>query len=89
MTREEAIKVLNSSLELSYFDITKEALTMAIEALEQPEQKKGKWILCENPIYSSFRISGADPYLCTVCYMKNDRQTKYCPNCGAKMEEEE
>ena len=55
----------------------------------QPEQKKGKWILCENPIYSSFRISGADPYLCTVCYMKNDRQTKYCPNCGAKMEEEE
>ena len=89
MTREEAIKVLNSSLELSYFDITKEALTMAIEALEQPEQKKGEWILCENPIYSSFRISGADPYLCTVCYMKNDRQTKYCPNCGAKMEEEE
>ena len=89
MTREEAIKVLNSSLEPSYFDITKEALTMAIEALEQPEQKKGEWILCENPIYSSFRISGADPYLCTVCYMKNDRQTKYCPNCGAKMEEEE
>lgn len=51
----------------------------------QPEQKKGKWTLCENPIYSSLRIVTADPYLCTVCDMKNDRQTKYCPNCGADM----
>ena len=50
----------------------------------QPEQKKGKWILCENPIY----FYDADPYLCTVCNMKNNRQTKYCPNCGAKMEGE-
>ena len=40
MTIDEAIKVINSSLELSYFDITKEALTMAIEALKQQEEKK-------------------------------------------------
>ena len=37
MTREEAVKMLNSFLELSYFEITKRALTMAIDALEQPE----------------------------------------------------
>lgn len=36
MTRDEAVKVINTSLELAYFDINKEALTMAIEALQQP-----------------------------------------------------
>ena len=77
MTREEAIKVLNSSLELSYFDITKEALTMAIEALEQPEQKKGKWI----------DLGGV--YECSVCHERSCCAGNYCPNCGAKMEEEE
>ena len=68
-----------------FSDKLTEANGLAILALEkQMEQKKGKWILCENPIY----FCDADPYLCTVCNMKNNRQTKYCPNCGAKMEGE-
>ena len=88
MTREESIKRLQE-VKVWAKDDDLTVVDMAIEALKQPEQKKGKWILCENPIYSSFRISDADPYLCTVCNMKNHRQTKYCPNCGARMVEED
>lgn len=83
MTREEAIKVLNSSLELSYFDITKEALTMAIEVLEQPEQKKGKWI--------TKKVAMSDSVECSCCRLHYDswaRGFRYCPNCGAEMEVE-
>lgn len=60
MTRDEAVKVINTSLELAYFDINKEALTMAIEALQQPEiikcqdcanaaetYMKKPWIYCD------------------------------------------
>ena len=88
MTREESIKRLQE-VKVWAKDDDLTVVDMAIEALKQPEQKKGEWILCENPIYSSFRISDADPYLCTVCNMKNHRQTKYCPNCGARMVEED
>lgn len=49
------------------------------------ERRKGKWIRCENPMYSPFDDSDQYTYRCTVCYKKNDKQTKYCPNCGAKM----
>lgn len=87
MTREEAIDVLKKNYPDSCYELLKKAVDMAIEALQEPERKKGKWILCENPIYFSLRIGDADPYRCTVCYMRNDRQTKYCPNCGAEMEE--
>lgn len=91
MTIEEAIKWVKFDLEswehqcLSYHP-TKEALKMAIEALKQPEQKRGKWIRCENPMYSPFDDSDQYTYRCTVCYKKNDKQTKYCPNCGTHME---
>lgn len=91
MTREEAIKMLVNATYSDEWQGNEDLTTanhMAIEALKQPERKKGEWILCENPIYSSFRTVAADPYLCTVCNMKNDRQTKYCPNCGAEMEVE-
>ncbi len=53
------------------------------------EQKHGKWI----------RIDGKDYWKCSCCkeenayaYALNDDslilQDKYCPNCGAKMDEE-
>ena len=89
MTRAEAIDFLKAGYPDSCYKELREAVDMAVEALKEPERKKGKWILCENPIYSSFRISDADPYLCTVCNMKNHRQTKYCSNCGARMVEED
>ena len=49
---------------------------------EQPEQKHGHWI----------RLPGFRPdFQCSVCkdtYVGNCRMFKFCPECGAKMDEE-
>lgn len=51
----------------------------------EPKRKKAKWIKCENPMYSPFDGSDEYTYQCSICHMKNDKSTKYCPNCGAHM----
>lgn len=47
----------------------------------QFEQKLGQWIICSDGYY---------PY-CSQCLNEpqNRVMTKYCPNCGAKMEADE
>lgn len=54
----------------------------------EPERKKGKWILWNEP--------GCECVYCTVCkeqynqlelYIGGNEYPNYCPNCGAKMEE--
>lgn len=60
-----------------------EALRMAIEALQEPERKKGQW---EDFDYDN-------SYLCTSCgeiWTLNDgtpeeNNMNYCPNCGTDM----
>lgn len=65
-----------------------EALKEAISALEkqmptiEPEQKRGKWIY------------DGDCYICNQCksafgWWAYSQTSNYCPNCGAKMEEEQ
>lgn len=64
-----------------------EALNMAIEALQEPERKKGQW---EDFDYDN-------SYLCTSCgeiWTLNDgtpeeNNMNYCPNCGADMRKNE
>lgn len=84
MTREKARDVLEdygryeSFGDKNYHD----AFIVAVKALEQPEQKKGKWIVAG--FFDSF-------LKCSCCgYMKpwNEDIFKFCPHCGAKMEEE-
>lgn len=41
----------------------------------EPERPKGRW----------FDV-GSLSCRCSACRCKNNRETKYCPNCGAKME---
>ena len=96
MTREEAIQILAQRLsaakylDYSYIDcVDVEALQMAIEALETPERKKGRWIESIrrtgtqfHPDYPSFY----SVFCCTSCLKENYRTEKYCPNCGARME---
>ena len=65
-----------------------DAMECAIKALEEPEPKKGKWIVdnvetehcsvCKHRFYISalFAVGGNDEPPC-------------CPNCGARMEEDE
>lgn len=92
MTRKEAIKWLSRieqryiiNGDESYDEARKEALHMAIEALER---KRGEWRYGENDI-------GLDGYWCTVCgeFVLWDykgtidfiHRYNYCPNCGADM----
>ena len=48
-------------------------------------QTIGKWLKSENSMYSPFDGSDEYTYRCSVCHMKNEKSTKYCPNCGAHM----
>ena len=87
MTREEAIEKLEDldNCYNSLSDEDKEAIDMAIEALKQPEQKKGKW-MCHDA-KEGFLIK---KYTCSICnWYSGTQKTNFCPNCGAKMEGEE
>lgn len=58
---------------------------MAIEALEQTEQKKGKWI---DEIYRDSESNEYHIWVCSECRKLNSDNKPYCPNCGAMMEGE-
>lgn len=90
MISEEAIKILKANYN-NYSETLKEVVNkaietvekdMAIKALEQPEQKKGKWVKNEDGTWS-----------CSLCHswISYDQHyyARYCLYCGAKMEEEE
>lgn len=102
MTRKEAIKVLKKDLQIiddpkvtmtareweEHDDHMRDALEMAIEALEQ-EPKRGKW------------IDKGDFYVCSECGKRMTYavlgpefsrayafMSDYCPHCGSPMEVE-
>lgn len=58
------------------------AYEMAIEALREPERKKGKWI-----IYVISMLDG-EGCRCSECGFEGAPYWDYCPNCGADMREE-
>lgn len=88
MTREEAHEYLEDVQRL----ITQwrhlfpekfiKANGQAILALEQPEQKKGKWVKLEDGTWS-----------CSLCHSwisyEQHYYARYCLYCGAEMEREE
>jgi hypothetical protein len=81
MTREEAVKAIKSHCYFANLvPIGKEALDMAIEALEQ-EPKMGHWI--------SYWDEEARCYVykCPECGNKQPFDTKCCWECGARMVE--
>ena len=58
-----------------------------------PEQKKGKWI--DGMLYYDFDECEWEKVKCSVCekfvtkqIFYHDNKYHYCPNCGAKMENE-
>lgn len=80
MTREEALKYAKFRLECYSKG---EFLVAAIEALQEPERKKGRW---ED-------FSDDNSYRCTACGeiwalydgTPEENNMNYCPNCGADM----
>ena len=91
MTNEQAIAELEHILELESIALGRPttsrrgyAVRMAIEALKQPEPKKGEWIVkIEGPNLDRVEV------LCSICgYNTSFYQFfDYCPKCGAQMEE--
>ena len=92
MTNKEAIKIIEELWGVDYRyclgSREVEAVDKAIEALKQPEQKKGKWL----SHYEYLKRKGYNPsglialWWCSQCERGVEHATNFCPNCGAKME---
>ena len=82
MTREEAIKWIKEHHRTDLDgcqDST--AMRMAIEALERQRVAHKEWVQYDAKPYIG-------NYNCSLCWAIIYEYYKYCPNCGAKMEEE-
>lgn len=85
MKKNEAISILATSVrprepkDKARYD---KAVKMSVDALKEPERKKGKWIPHEGGKFVGF------PYMhyeCSECRVFEPIETNFCPNCGAKM----
>jgi len=94
MTNEEVIKIFKRKIEVMdsnaiccNFGNDKEAFLIAIKALEQ--QKTGKWIYKKELRDESLPYGQQFKYECSICEFPSKTNVfNFCPNCGAKMEEE-
>lgn len=89
MTREEAmakINMLRYEYNDRYIDYcgVNEAVNMAIEALNAEPVRRGRWEATVGGVYCS---ECADAWSDEVESMI--QSFNYCPNCGARMEEQE
>ena len=77
ITLESAIDYLHSTGWMQEHDRT-------LTESAQPERKKGKWI----QIIKGEHGYSAGDFRCSVCEQPNPchHLTKFCPNCGARME---
>lgn len=77
MTRQEAVLMIENDIRLHHDYLSgnyRKALRMAISALAQSEQKKGRWIDMD------------DNVMCSCCGATHYGADKnFCPNCGADM----
>lgn len=84
MTREEAIETLIANYPDKCYESLRNAVDIAIEALKA-EPKRGRWEhekrSCGHGWY--------DALVCTVCYKSAVDEYRFCPNCGARMDEVE
>ena len=59
------------------------------KSYEIETDKIGRWITTGNPNFSPFDCSEEHISICSICgYEIEQDGFNYCPNCGAKMEEE-
>lgn len=97
MTTEEAIDQLASMRchaedmrdaedEKSVWAKDIQAICMAIDALKK-QPKPGRWIA--NVDRWGDTLTTVNGYRCSECKAFNTYKDNYCPNCGAKMEDEE
>ena len=89
MTRQEAIQILSTrnahGVLCGYTSGVTEALDMAIEALQN--RPTGVWV--DKGGYSECSECGEVAQKVELCDCVYERLTKFCPNCGAIMENKE
>ena len=85
MTYEEAIDCLQANYPDSRYELLREAVDMAINALRRSDRRKATWLKKDGT------------YVCSLCRHlgqeahENDNPEwlwAFCPCCGAKMERE-
>lgn len=87
MKKNEAISILATSArprEQKDRERYDEAVKMAVDALNEPERKTGKWINAYPDIEPNPMLMYG---ICSVCGFEQSisDKLKYCPNCGARM----
>lgn len=85
MTNQEAIKIIEDKVRWlpTCPDIVREALDVAISALQRPERKTAKWIATTS--LQEGQITWKD-YKCSNCSHHREKPMNFCEVCGAKME---
>ena len=92
MTKQDAINYFEGSMAIGEDDDSRhhnEVLEFTIKALEQePARKKGKWINKDASGYHFYgKCSECGQEFCVDAWYTQNM--KFCPNCGAEMEESE
>ena len=86
MTRKEAVYRIENHIAVHRIGLYPhiklgEALNMAIEELQEPERKKGKWEDGE----AKCPVCGEDKFKDLDADIWADWKPPFCPNCGAYM----
>lgn len=86
----------NKTLWQDKSDVTKEAVVAVAQYLLQENKNSvfecqgRRYRLCVMPmVRGHWEDVGALSCCCSECGCKNDRETRFCPNCGAKMDLED
>ena len=85
MKSEKAIAILRMGEQARWrsgvtVEEEKEAVDMAIEALEEEPRPHGEWIY-----HKEWEVDGECAFECSKCGMGTDVDYNFCPNCGADM----
>ena len=105
MTREEAAEILKANYPDKFYKASCEAYDVAIKALEAEPIKHGvieltyeeygelcSYALTDEPKHGAWIIDKSKSLMCSKCGVLLDeaqKPSRYCPNCGAKMDEVE
>lgn len=82
MTNRKAIVLLSQMYLPCFDDEEKQAITMAIEALEKQIPKVAKKV----DVQPYFRKHYSNDLACPVCHNRVSVKMNYCPNCGQRLE---
>ena len=98
MTNEQAYVTLENCASLLYSGTRffpknhvkqfREAYELAMEALRKTDRKHGRWVPHEDEDGDG-EYYGDDCSECGAWYVMPSEKAKFCPNCGAEMQEDE